>query len=628
MKKICILLFLTCVSLANAINQDTTLMTIGNEKITLGEFEYLYNKNKLVVSNDVNNIEDYVELFTNFNLKVVEAKNLGYDTIPKFVKELSGYRDQLAKPYLKDQNLDQQILLEAYNRLKEEVEASHILISINNNDTLKAYNEAMKAREEILAGATFGEVANKYSDDPSVVQNNGYLGYFSGSRMIFHFEDAAFKLPVGGISQPVRTRFGYHIITVTDRRPARGEINVSHILIACNNKMTEAVRNEKQKIAFDVYRKIQEGENFAALAQKYSEDYGSSNRGGNIGLIRTGQTIPEFEEAAFALKKSGDVSEPVLTNFGWHIILLNNKETLPSFEEKKAEIKRQLARDERGTKPEEVFISNLKKEYSYIINEENLRELYDTDFAAMDSTTKANKISTLQKTIIKFGDIVKTQNDLIQYTTNGTDFESQFAAFEKESLIEYEKSRLELKYDDFKYLINEYHDGLLLFDISNDMVWKKASKDKKGLNKFYKKNKKNYLFTDSCFAGEIIYLKDSSTLVQYENLKNALSLEEIEDSLNIDSKVIKTENGFYCLGDNSAIDKYEFGNEEITLDSDFSIVLTKGSRYEIGDIKPLKATRGICISDYQNFLEKNWIKQLRKKHKVVIDKSLLQHIEK
>ncbi len=633
MKKLCISLLLACFSVAGATNKDATLMTIGNKEISLGEFEYLYNKNKQIVNDDNNSLEDYVDLFTNFKLKVIEAQELGYDTVPKFVKELSGYRNQLSKPYLKDQDLDQKLIQEAYNRLIEEVEASHILIMLDGNakDTTAAYTKALKAYNEILAGKSFTDVAKKYSDDPSVAQNGGYLGYFSGFQMVFPFEDAAYKTAVGEISQPIRTRFGYHIVKVSDRRPASGEINISHILIQSDENMGIVEKEVKKETAFEVYSKLKDGQDFAKLAQKYSEDYGSASNGGNIGFIRRGQTIPIFENKAFDLKEDGDISEPVLTRFGWHIIRLNSRKAIPSFEEKKADIKLRLAKDERGTKPEEIFLAKLKKEYNYSINEAKLQEIYAIDFDSMNSTSKADKTASLQDIIITYGNESKTQKEFIEYAQKnsniGTNFETLFQGFEKQTLINYEKSRLEYKYDDFKYLINEYHDGLLLFEISNKMIWEKASKDQKGLEKFYKKNKKNYTFTEPCFGGEIIYLKDSSALAQYDSLKENLSIEEVKDSMNTKTTQIKIEKGFYSVGKNDAIDKQIFGKDIETDNSEFEFNFVTGKQYEKGDIKPLKATRGICISDYQKELEGKWIKQLRKKYKVVIDENILKSIQ-
>ncbi|MDA3854279.1 MAG: peptidylprolyl isomerase [Bacteroidales bacterium] len=302
MKQVLAFLLLMSTTLSFAINNDTTLMTIGGKNITLGEFEYLHKKNNQVVTEEENSTENYVDLFVNFKLKVIEAEDLGLDTLSSFVTELAGYRDQLAEPYLKDQDLDEKLIQEAYDRLKEEVKASHILIKLEGNnpkDTLAAYNKAMEAREKILKGDSFESVARAYSEDASAATNGGLLGYFTGFQMVLPFEEAAFNTPVGEISMPARSRFGYHVIKVHNRRASKGEVNVSHILILSNDKMSDDEKAEKEKKAFSIYAQIQEGKDFAKLAKEHSDDHGSSTKGGNIGFIRTGQTIPHFEKVAF-----------------------------------------------------------------------------------------------------------------------------------------------------------------------------------------------------------------------------------------------------------------------------------------------------------------------------------------
>lgn len=633
MKQSFLFLLVAISTLASAINKDTTLMTIGGKEISLGEFEYLHKKNNQVVSEDENTLSEYVDLFVNFKLKVIEAEETGLDTVSSFVKELAGYRDQLAEPYLKDQNLDEQLIKEAYERLKEEVEASHILIKLEGDiptDTLKAYNKAMEARAKVIAGEDFANVAKEYSEDPSAVSNGGHLGFFTGFQMVLPFEEAAFNTPIKGISMPVRSRFGYHIIKVHNRRPSSGEVNISHILILSNEQMSNEERAKKKAKAFSIYDEIQEGGDFEKLAEENSEDHGSASRGGNIGNIKRGQTIPPFEEVAFSMTVIGEISKPVQTRFGWHIIRFEGKKDLPSYDDKKADIKRRLARDERGTKPEKIFIANLKREYNYTIDSDNLEALYArVKDQKMDSTLKA-ELEMMTAPIMSFGDTMQTQADFAKYCiskkANGTDFELQFTEYEKTTMLDYEKSRLEDKYPDFKYLINEYHDGLLLFEISNQKVWGLASKDEEGLAKFHKKNKKKYKFTDTSFGGTIVYYKDSSALNTYDTLLTSLTEKEARDSLNKKSLIIKSEKGFFTIGENAIVDYYAF-NKGDKPTSTYEIIKTNGKFYEAEDVKPLDATRGAAISDYQNYLEEKWIKKLRRKYKVKINDEILESLE-
>ncbi len=633
MKRNLIFLLTLVTSLGFAINENTTLMTIGQQNISLGEFEYLYQKNNQITSADTSSLEEYIDLFANFKLKVIAAEDAGYDTVPSFIKELDGYREQLAEPYLKDQDLSEKLLHEAYDRMKEEVEASHILFSIKSDapeDTLAAYNKALKARDEIINGTDFKDVAKKYSEDPSAAANGGYLGYFSAFQMVLPFEEAAYNTPVGEISMPFRSKFGYHILEVHNRRKTQGEVNISHILLLANDQMSETVLEEKEKEIYNIYNELVNGADFEKIAKEKSEDHGSSVRGGNIGFIKSGQTIAPFEEAAFALKNKGDISAPVHTRFGWHIIRLDGKKGLSSYEEKEADIRRRLARDERGNKPELIFINKLKKEYNFKINTQAIDDLYTKVKGKTPDSLFTVMLNTLQDTVITYGNSGKTQKDFAQYclkkSPKSVNFASHFADFEKDALINYEKSRLELKYEDFRYLMNEYHDGLLLFEISNNMIWSKASEDKEGLAKFYKKNKKNYLFNDSCYHADIIYIKDSSVNQVYLSLKDTMTMKAIKDSLNKKEEMIKTESGFYTLGDNAVVDAKAFGKTNKNINEKFNIITMSGKRYDKGDIKPLDATRGACISDYQEFLEDKWIKKLRRQYKIKVNKEVLSQL--
>lgn len=634
MKQTFVFLLVAISTLATAINKDTTLMTIGDREISLGEFEYLHKKNNQVVNEDENTLTEYVDLFVNFKLKVIEAESQGLDTASTFVKELAGYRDQLAEPYLKDQDLDEQLIKEAYERLKEEVEASHILIKLDNDnpaDTLAAYNKAMEAREKVLNGEDFASVAKQYSDDPSAASNGGLLGFFTGFQMVLPFEEAAFNTPINSVSMPTRSRFGYHIIKVHNRRPSSGEVNISHILILSNDQMSKEECDKKKDFAFDLYSQIKEGAKFEKIASEHSDDHGSATRGGNIGFIKRGQTIPPFEEVAFNMTTEGEISEPVKTRFGWHILRFEGKKDLPSYDDKKADIKRRLARDERGTKSEEIFIANLKKEYSYSINNENLEALYaKANGQEMDSAFVA-ELKAMDAPIMTFGDASMTQGDFASHcitkNANSSDFKKEFSAFEKTTLLDYEKSRLEVKYPDFKYLINEYHDGLLLFEISNQKVWGFASQDEKGLAKFHKKNKKKYTFKDATFGGTILYFKDSVSADNYDALVATMSAQEAKDSINNEDQLMKTEDGFFAEGENAISDFYAFDKGDTAPESEFAIIKAEGDMYDKGDIKPLDATRGAAISDYQNYLEERWIKQLRREYKVKVNNEILESLE-
>ena len=296
--------------------QNTNVLTIENEEIKLQEFLSIYNKNRAVGENiDEKSIQEYMELFINFKLKVKEAKSMGLDTVSSFINELNGYKKQLAAPYLIDKKVDDNLLTEAYLRLKEEIKASHILISLPKDplpkDTLKSYNKALSIRKKFYDGDKFSKLAQQYSSDPSVKDNNGNLGYFTALYMVYPFENGAYNTSKGEVSMPIRTQFGYHLIYVTDRRPAQGQVKVAHIMTkASENYDSTSTYKAKEKI-FEIYNKLENGEDFNSLTKNYSEDDNTAQKSGELPWFGTGMMYLPFENAAFAIKEKGSYSKPI-----------------------------------------------------------------------------------------------------------------------------------------------------------------------------------------------------------------------------------------------------------------------------------------------------------------------------
>ncbi|HLP05661.1 MAG TPA: peptidylprolyl isomerase, partial [Paludibacter sp.] len=319
---------------------DPVLMTISGKPVYKSEFEYIYNKNNSNNSLDKKTLDEYVDLFINFKLKVEEAKAQGIDTTSSFVNELAGYRSQLTKPYLTDQQVDEQILKEAYDRMKEDVDVSHILIRIAPNatpaDTLKAWSQINDIAKR-LKKEDFAKVAKEVSQDQSAEKNGGHIGWISAFRTIYPFETVAYNTPKGAVSKPVRTAFGYHIIKVHDRRNSLGEILVSHIMRFTSQG--DSAANVAAKLTIDsIYNRVQAGDDFGTLAKQHSMDKGSSVKNGELPWFGTGRMVPEFETAAFALKNIGEVSAPVRSAYGWHIIKLLDRKGVDTYENVKAEI--------------------------------------------------------------------------------------------------------------------------------------------------------------------------------------------------------------------------------------------------------------------------------------------------
>ena len=367
----------------NAFSQaDETLITIGDTKVSKGEFERIYqkNNNNLYNEKDKKTPEEYLELFIDFKLKVIEAEQLKMDTNSVFRNELAGYREELAAPYLTDVKYNEEMVRDLYERTTKEVNASHILVMVPKNSTPEVEDEKLKRieeiRKEIVAGKDFNEAAVEYSEDPSAKNNKGSLGYFTAFQMVVPFENAAFTTPVGEISAPVRSAYGYHILKVHDVRANQGEILVAHIMKMFPQNVTPEIKSNLKAQIDSIYAELKNGADFAELARTKSDDKRSAQQGGEMPWFSSGRMIPEFANPAFALKNTGDISEPIETAFGYHIIKKLNTKPVPGFEESKAMLEDRIKQDpERSITSKQVFVDKLKQEYNYSENTEGKAKL-------------------------------------------------------------------------------------------------------------------------------------------------------------------------------------------------------------------------------------------------------------
>lgn len=620
-------------------------MTVDGHEVTKAEFEYIYRKNNTNNAVDKKTLDEYIELFKNFKLKVAEAQNRGLDTLPAFINELRGYRNQLAKPYLTDMSLEETLCKEAYEHLKQDAEVSHILIKLKDNptptDTLESYQKALRARKRLLT-EDFGKVATSLSDDPSVAQNKGYLGFFTGGMLVYPFEKAMYSLPVGEISQPVRTFYGYHIIKVHNRRPAIGQVRVSHIIKTVKEDATEAEKAKVHKAILAISERLKAGEDFATIARAESDDKGSTSRGGELVSFGVGRMVREFEEAAFALNTKGEVSEPVRTAFGWHIIRLEEKRGLEPYEKKKADILRAMQRDERASMGRKVLVDRLKKEYDYKVLDKAMKEV--TTFMMNNPLVDSlfmKRAESLNKPLVTFGDRTLNQDDLLRFIglTSPENSESmlmlgeKMSPFVEEQILAYEDTQLEKKYDEFRFLMQEYHDGILLFDVSNTEVWEKASKDVEGLKAYFNQNKSQYDWATPHYKGRIVRCKDEATAKSLKKMLKKIPADSVNSYLktrvNNDSvTLVKTEVGVWKQGDNASVDKYAFKdkNANITVNEEFPVVFVVGKMLKKGP-ESYTDVRGAVTSDYQNELDRLWIEKLRATYPVVINQAVLKTVK-
>ncbi|MFM7022174.1 MAG: peptidylprolyl isomerase [Flavobacteriales bacterium] len=494
--------------------QTQTLMTIDGENVSVDEFLSIYNKKSSVKDTSVLDekaLREYLDLYIKFRLKVKEAEKNGLDTSKKFKDELAGYRKQLAESYMTDKEATEDLVKEAYERMKWDVHASHVLILCRPDDmpedTLKAYQKAMQVYSKAKAGEDFGKLATEFSEDPSAKENKGDLGYFSAMRMVYAFESAAYNTPVGSVSKPVRTRFGYHVIKVHDKRPSVGEVKVAHIMIRIKENASDDELKRAELRIREIKTRLSSGEDFATLA-RVSEDYSSAQKGGELPFFGPYKYPKEFEDAAFALKEKGDISEPVKTDYGWHVIKLLDKKGLDSFEKMQPELKKNVARNERSNLSKEVVINRIKKDNKFKENPKNLKAIYQiTDSTLADGNWKLpTDLSSLNKPLFTIGKEKYSQADFANYINThqvgrkGNSYKQivnqHYANYQKEKLLAYEDARLEEKYPKFKALMKEYRDGILLFEITDKNVWSKAVKDTAGLKEFYSQHKTDWMWGD------------------------------------------------------------------------------------------------------------------------------------
>ena len=652
-------------SITNA-QSSKTVLTIDQEQVSISDFEHIYKKNNNETRITKEGLDEYMDLFVKFKLKVMEAEALGMDTVQDFTRELAGYRKQLSRPYLVDTELLDELVQEAFIRQQEDVRARHILITVGVNavpaDTIRAWNRINKLRDRVLAGEDFETVARSKggSDDPSVVQNGGDLGWFTAFQMVFPFEEEAYNTEVGKVSDIVRTRFGYHFLEVTGRREARGEIHTAHIMVRVTDTKNKALLETGKTQIDAVNQFLKNGESFESLALKYSDDESSKSKGGVLPWFGSGKMVEEFEDAAFALENDGDISEPFMTNYGWHIVKRLGYKKPQSFEEIEKSLRKKVSRDMRAEVTKTSFIKKLKSEYKYRIfpaRVNNLRIAANT----IDSVFQKghplviSKNSNLEDICIPFekktlfsiagynttvGEFVEFANTVkIRNIEKGGDavIDDLVKRFSDEKLIAHEDAKLEEKHDDFRLLINEYHDGILLFELTDKMVWSKAVKDSVGLVRFHANHTNEFMWGERLDFSAYT-CKNSQIASKVENaLKNGESIRELRKSMLKDEPLaIKIEEGLFLEGSNNWADSLFVSKSNGSFNEGVNIIKLSagGDAIVVMDVrgfvpetpKTLEEARGQVIASYQDHLENEWVETLLKKYSVNINEEVLYEL--
>ena len=587
MKKVLLSIVLLAGSLMSFAQEDKVLLTINGEPVMLSEFLYIYEKNNQESSLEKKSMEEYLDLFINFKLKVTEAIAQGVDTTEAFAKELDGYRAQATPKYMQDNEAIDSLVTLSYNRKANIRRAAHIAIQCPmdaDSATLAAAEAKIQlARERVTTGVekkvkkgrkwvtvrepeAFADVAREMTEDQAGKENGGELGWIEVFRFVYPFEDAVYTTPVGEVTNVFRSPYGLHIALVEEERPFE-EVHAAHIMKMMPRGGEGTTAMDAKKQVDSLYQVVLAGADFAEVATANSDDKGSATRGGDLGWFGRGMMVQPFENITFDMTP-GEISEPFPTRFGWHFVKLYDKRGIQPLDSMRQQLLAQVKRDARYQEAEKSFIKKTRAEYNLPA------EMTDDEVRA------------------------------------------------------YADAHLEEKYADLRNLVREYHDGILLFDVSLREVWDKANKDTEGLAAFFKANKKNYTWDEPRFKGYMIYAKDevsakaAKQIVKTANPDSVMSY--IDQRINVDSVTyVRIEKGLWTKGKNAAVDKYGFKNKEAdyTPTEEFPIVVPVG--------KVIKApqeytdVRGQVTTDYQDHLEKLWVATLREKYPVVVNEDVL-----
>ena len=632
---------------------DPVLFTVDGNEIRISEFEYIYSKNngdKADYSEE--SLKEYLDLYINFKLKVAKARDKQIDTLPSYREELAGYRRQLADSYIMDKELASRIAQEAFDRMQKDVSFSHILINLdrkaNKADEAAAMEKIKEAQKKLNNGETFTTVAKALSDDKKSRDRGGKVGFMTAILPdgYYELENALYTTSMGKVSDIIRTNLGYHIVLVDDVRPARGRMSAAHILI---RKKYKGVENPNAKGQIDaIHQELKNGASFEILAAQKSQDNNTKNIGGKLGEFGIGQYEKSFEDAAFALEKDGAISEPVETSIGWHIIKRIGVKKPKDFEKMAIDLMKKTNRGERQRWARQKLFDEIKMEAGYTFNKSALEkftnQLDDSFYQFTWSIPELpNEILfTLEGekySLQDFASFCKKRGRLRMQNSNIGTLEDAAGMLYKEffaqKAIDYQQERLEEKYIDFRNLMREYEEGILLFEITKDEVWDKASQDDEGIKKYYNDHREKYFWnerakvinyslrtTDTDLINEVLKRVQKSgaekVAVAFNGSENSNEMvmytEELYDKEDDKSKELNWKKG--------AVTAPKINNAlKMTTFKKIEDILPKAP-------KSLEDARGYVISDYQQHLEQKWIMQLQEEYDVLVNEKVLNDLIK
>lgn len=636
MKRLVLILF--ALIIGQIVFSQQVLLTIDGNDITDEEFERIYLKNNNQTSSTDQDIDEYLDLFINFKLKVFEAENLGYDTTTAFTDEFNQYFSQLSEPYFIDTVYQNQLLHQAYERSKKEVRVNYIMIKSDpTEDTTIAYKKAIDAYNRIINGENFVDVAIDVSESASVRRDKGDGWYNKVFMMPYNLENFAFEGNIGDVSKPLFANNAYFILKITDIRTAPKRIRASHIYISLPKNAPKADSLLAMKKIDSIQTAFKKGQSFEQVANQFSDDTYSKSNGGDIGWFTTGKMLREFETATYSIKNIGDSVGPIRTVVGFHFIKLTDVDSLGSFNDEKNNLNTNINNNERAKLIQNKVYQNLMSEYNYQFTG-NINDFYTgVDSSIFQGTWDMGNFSNNNTVLFKFSDQEITYHDFAKYltdnqrATNYTDLtkfiDQKFIEFRNKKLKDYEITQLPNKNNEFKYLMQEYHDGLLLFDITNDMVWNKAVKDTVGLRSYFVQNRNKYSqkvnIIAYSFPTDKLFAKAVKKINKISNRPSPLN-----DIIKIAEKTGTQDiSGVFKQGDNATAD-FVISQMQHNSITNNQIVIIDDTNKKIIILKDnLTYVKGLVTADYQDVLEKKWITELRAKYSVEINQDVLNEIK-
>ncbi len=648
---ICFLAFLATISMLTA-QDDQVLFEVDGTPVYVSEFEYIYNKNN-GDNADYSKVSltEYSDLYQKFKLKVKRAQDMGLDTLKVLKKELEGYRKQLSKSYLVDREVSESLLMEVFDRQQKDIKVSHILFAVKPDAkeglVAEAKMKATTAYNRIQKGESFENVAKELSDDKSSAISGGNLGFYNAMlpEGFYEFENALYSTPVGQIAEPVRSRVGYHILKVTDERPAYGEIEVAHLLLR-KKKQGKMIRGVHEQVD-SLYTLLTKGNKWEDLVLQYSDDRTTKDKAGYLGYFGINKYEKSFEKAAFELTEDEAYTKPVETKIGWHIIKRISKRDNSDLEKTRKRLSAKLSKTPRFEIAKQSLIENIKTGGGFT----EYNDVYRDFLGRLDQnfyTYKWKPETFEEKTLFKFDNgIMATNKEFAEFSRKNSRkrlrFEKDlpipkgvallYTEFVNDYAIKYEESRLEEKYPEFKALMREYSEGILLFEATKINVWDKAANDTTGLKAFFQKHKHNYEWKERAVVDFYKVNSSDEKLLKKisKDIKKKKSHAEILDKYNKESVIISVITEKYERGAKELLNnewkKKSISKPEIDKPSNRSNI-----RY-IKEILPVKLktleeSRGYVLADYQDHLEGLWVKELKESYKVIVNEDVFNSLIK